>query len=88
MDRLSQLTKRNTIERKGAVGIAALVLLLTLLSGVLASCGNGDDADDAGPSVGNPAPTFTLPTADGGTVSLADFEGRQPVLLFFHMADG
>ena len=32
---------------------------------------------------GQPAPAFSLPAADGGTVSLADFRGRDLVLLFY-----
>ena len=34
------------------------------------------------------APAFTLPSADGSTVSLSDYNGKQPVLLYFHMAVG
>ena len=37
--------------------------------------------------LGQPAPEFSLPTSDGETVALADYQG-EPVLLFFHMADG
>lgn len=33
------------------------------------------------------APAFTLPSSDGSQVSLADYAG-QPVLLYFHMANG
>ncbi len=36
---------------------------------------------------GNPAPAFTLPDQDGKLISLADFEGRQPVLLYFYPKD-
>jgi len=39
-------------------------------------------------SVGNRAPSFTLPSANGGEVSLADFLGRKHILLYFSMADG
>ncbi len=36
----------------------------------------------SGPEVGKPAPDFTLPAADReGTVSLADYRGKSPVLL-------
>lgn len=59
-----------------AVGVLAL-------GGVLAGC--GDDGADFG--VGSTAPGFSLPSADGKTVSLAQY-GDGPVLLFFHMADG
>ena len=53
-----------------------LLLLLT-------ACGRSE-----GLAVGDPAPAFTLPEARGGSVSLADYEGTQPVLLYFHMAVG
>lgn len=39
-------------------------------------------------AVGSEAPDFTLQNALGGTVSLHDYAGSQPVLLFFHMAVG
>jgi peroxiredoxin Q/BCP len=38
-------------------------------------------------AVGDRAPAFTLPAADGSDVSLADFGGR-PVLLYFSMGPG
>ena len=37
-------------------------------------------------SVGDEAPDFTLPTADGGTVSLADLRGRHVVVYFYPKA--
>lgn len=65
-----------------------LLVVLALAGGTLAACGSDDDSDDTGLSVGDTAPAFTLPTADGGDVTLADYQGKQPVLLFFHMAAG
>lgn len=72
---------------------AALVALL--ISIVLAACGGDDEKpkvvnhdDQSRLNLGDTAPAFTLPTADGGTVSLADYQGQSPVLLFFHMAVG
>jgi hypothetical protein len=74
--------------------VPLLALVLALL---LAACGGDDDQESAPPTsppevtagiaVGAPAPDFALPASDGSTVSLADYKG-QPVLLFFHMADG
>jgi peroxiredoxin Q/BCP len=37
-------------------------------------------------TVGEPAPDFTLPTADGGSVSLADLRGRSVVVYFYPKA--
>lgn len=39
-------------------------------------------------AVGDQAPAFTLPSAEGARVSLADFTHRQPVLLYFSMGPG
>jgi hypothetical protein len=39
-------------------------------------------------SVGEDAPDFTLSAATGEVVSLSDYTGSQPVLLYFHMAMG
>lgn len=36
------------------------------------------------PEMNQPAPPFTLPSGDGKQVSLADFKGRQPVLILFY----
>ena len=41
----------------------------------------------AGPSPGTKAPAFSLARDDGGTVSLADFGGRNLVLYFYPRAD-
>jgi cytochrome oxidase Cu insertion factor (SCO1/SenC/PrrC family) len=63
---------------------AALISVLAALAMVAAACGG----DGGGPlAVGDDAPDFELPDASGGTVSLADF-GGEPVLLYFHMAEG
>jgi hypothetical protein len=57
---------------------------VTLLGLFLQGCGTSQ----ASLTVGADAPAFTLPTSAGGAVSLADYRGRQPVLLYFHMAVG
>lgn len=38
-------------------------------------------------AVGDKAPVFTLPTADGRLISLADYHGRQPVVIYFYPKD-
>jgi thioredoxin-dependent peroxiredoxin len=37
--------------------------------------------------VGDPAPEFTLPAADGGEVSLSDFRNKAEVVLYFYPKD-
>jgi hypothetical protein len=61
----------------------AFTLIFTLVN-LLAACSQGAEAI----GVGQTAPEFSLPTADGGSVALDDFTGHQPVLLYFHMAVG
>ena len=61
--------------------VAALMALATIVGG----------ACNAGPepvSSGTAAPAFTLPSAAGTKVSLADFVGSKPVLLYFSMGPG
>lgn len=61
-----------------------LALWMAALAGLLlAACAPQSQAIQAGAQ----APDFSLPSASGQTVSLADYRG-QPVLLFFHMAVG
>ena len=68
--------------------LAAAMALLGLAS---AACGGGGSAGSpsspggAGPRVGDPAPAFSLPSAQGGSVSLGEFRGRKAVLLYFSM---
>jgi hypothetical protein len=62
----------------------AILSLVSLLGFVLAACNpTGDELD-----IGDQAPSFTLPSEVGEQVSLVDYRGKQPVLLYFHMAVG
>lgn len=40
------------------------------------------------PGVGDPAPAYVLEAGDGRRVDLADYLGRQPVVLLFYMNYG
>ena len=61
-----------------------VISIITLLGLTLSAC--GPSKGELG--VGDPAPSFTLPSEAGEQVSLADYLGEQPVLLYFHMAIG
>jgi cytochrome oxidase Cu insertion factor (SCO1/SenC/PrrC family) len=64
----------------------ALALLLTVLS--TACGGSGEDAPErAKLEPGDPAPGFSLPTASGDRLDLADLRGR-PALFYFSMGPG
>ena len=39
------------------------------------------------PRVGEPAPDFRLPSTEGRDLGLEDFQGRQPVVLYFYPRD-
>ena len=40
----------------------------------------------AGLQVGDKAPTFSLPSTTAETISLSDYLGQKPVVLFFYIA--
>lgn len=72
-----------------------LTFILFLLVTLLVSCKSKEkdipstqSTQPEGLSVGSVAPSFSLPSTDGQTVSLADYVNKQPVLLYFHMAVG
>lgn len=60
------------------------LLGILLAAWLLAACASNQQAL----SEGDPAPNFTLEATGGGSVSLSDYQGKQPVLLYFHMAVG
>ena len=66
---------------KPRIGLVLLVALAVLLQ----ACGSSGSEYL---SVGDQAPDFTLSSVSGGEVTLADYAGEQPVLLYFSMADG
>jgi hypothetical protein len=72
---------RIPIARKTSHLATAVMVVLALL---LPACGGRS----SGLSAGDKAPDFTLSAATGEVVSLSDYTGSQPVLLYFHMAMG
>lgn len=74
-----------TLFRKVQPPIVLMILGVILTTLVLVACGG---SSSEGLAVGDPAPAFTLPSASGDQVSLSDYRGSKPVLLYFHMADG
>ena len=62
-----------------------MVGVLVFLSIFVGACAS---SEGEALEVGDQAPDFTALTASGEQVSLGDYRGEQPVLLFFHMAVG
>jgi len=56
---------------------------LGLLLSLVAVSGMQGAGTQTPPQVGQPAPDFTLPSAEGGSVSLKDFKGKWVVLYFY-----
>ena len=74
---------------KTKVAVAAFALFVL----VAAACNARPESDrsksvSAVVRVGDEGPAFTLPSAQGGTVSLSDYRGRKSVLLYFSMGPG
>jgi cytochrome oxidase Cu insertion factor (SCO1/SenC/PrrC family) len=61
--------------------------ILFVLAAMLMMAACSSIQQGASVAVGQTAPDFTLPAAEGEPVSLSDYKG-QPVLLYFHMAVG
>ena len=61
-----------------------LLIFLLFTSMFLQACSS--QVDEL--AVNDPAPDFSLPSSTGDNVSLSDFSGEKPVLLYFHMAMG
>jgi peroxiredoxin len=59
---------------------AALVALV--VAGILSAASTA-----AALEIGEQAPDFRLPATTGGTISLSQFRGKQPVLIEFYSAD-
>jgi len=68
----------------------ALLFVVLMLAMIPVGCEQGSPAGGGGGGpikVGEAAPNFSLPAADGGEVSLADYRGSS-VLLYFSMGPG
>ena len=65
-----------------AYRIKSLFLSSVLLAGVLGVAGVATALE-----VGEKAPDLTLPSTTGEKISLRQFQGKQPVLLEFYVAD-
>ena len=61
-----------------------LIISMALVAILITACGT----PETGLEAGDRAPDFSLQAADGDTVSLSDYRGERPVLLYFHMALG
>jgi hypothetical protein len=78
MNSTNKQSSRFSIKRT-TMGFFVLLLVIILAQ----ACSSRGDL-----AVGDQAPGFTLPSATGADVSLSDYTGEGPVLLFFHMAVG
>jgi cytochrome oxidase Cu insertion factor (SCO1/SenC/PrrC family) len=77
----------------GAVRVMRLRPILVLAAAMLlfaAACSNAasPEGDESFLSEGDPAPNFTLPSANGERVALGDLTNHKPVLLYFSMGPG
>jgi peroxiredoxin Q/BCP len=57
--------------------------LTTLIAGTIAFTALASDKTQTQPTVGKPAPDFTLTTGEGNQVSLKDYRGKWVVLYFY-----
>ena len=71
---------------------AMIVAIALVLLAVACTKARREGPATSGPiapiAIGDVAPAFSLPSAIGDHVSLADFTGKKPVLLYFSMGPG
>ena len=78
------MNSTNKQSRRASIKRTTMAFFVLFLVSILApACSSQGDL-----SVGDQAPGFTLPSATGNDVSLSDYTGEGPVLLYFHMALG
>jgi len=70
------------------VSIRKLAVAVFFIGSVLLLTACAQTAQPVTLRVGDTAPAFTLPNALGGNVSLSDYVGKKPVLLYFSMTAG
>jgi len=74
----------NKQSRRVSIKRTTMAFFVLFLVSILAqACSSQGDL-----AVGDQAPGFTLTSATGTDVSLSDYTGEGPVLLYFHMALG
>ena len=61
-----------------------MMIATMIVSGVFMGAAAMAQAPSAGPQVGDPAPAFSLPGSDGATHSLAEFKGKQAVVVAWY----
>lgn len=72
----------------GAIAAMAAMTMAILISGCSQDAPTGEDMSEGGLAEGGAAPNFTLPSAQGASVSLASFRGEKAALLYFSMGPG
>ena len=73
--------RRQRSRGRRAIRTTSVLAVLALAAGGAIYLWGPEPAAD----VGQPAPPFALPDATGQTVSLAEFLGKEPVVLVFYM---
>lgn len=76
--------------KRGSPGLLAAVAVVMLLGSACSrgESSGGESTSRAAVETGSLAPNFTLPSAQGGVVSLDGFRGKKAVLLYFSMGPG
>ena len=81
--------RRSFMWQTWGIPMGLLVAPLAAALMLTAACGGGEDASEAALiAQGAVAPDFTLPAANGESVTLSDVVAEKSVLLYFSMGSG